>query len=565
MISQLRSLFENDPILVVALAAALVAFATTPLAFAVLARMEWFQARRGRVMRRPSFVAVVIGMLLVMSIPAIFSALALKSRYFDKDRYEFDPNRTLSVLDQGRQYRTLEEADAAVRAERERLDNTSKNLLNAVKKFDESFLALRSAALQHPATYQALPGVLNQLAEIHKSVGLDAPQQLMNLTAPPAAIAASVPPPGAVAVAMPAAGTPAPAAATAPAAVATAAGGGISQAEADAEIATVPDPQKVVAGQLPLTDVPAGWVLVKDGPKHIETFNAENLYEKIDGRAESFIPYKVVGAAYCNYHPDKDDSVEVQLFVFDMTDAIHAFGKYASEKPDEVEAVAIGKEGYTAAGSVFFYSGRYYTQVSVSNEDPKTAAFALEIAKKVAAKQQPKADAGGTPETAEAGSPDAIFKLLPAGPGRSGDKYLSQDVFGYSFLESVFEADYKDEKVTWQGFIRPYADPAEAAKMFDKYVSSLKGFGAQVKPLECPDAEKMVVCNLDGLLDVVFLKGNSLAGVNGATALPKAEAFTRAFAKELPRSVAAFAPPKEDAEKKPAEGAEGGGDSSENN
>ncbi len=556
MISQLRNAFENDPLLCVALAAALIALATTPLAFAVLGRLEWFQSRRGRVLQKPAFATVIVGMMLVMGIPAIFSLLALKSQSFDKNRYEFDPNRTLSVLDQGRQYRTLKEADEAVRAAQKRLDDREKNLLNAVKKLDESFLALRAAAVQHPATYQSLPGVLNQLAEIHKSVGLDAPQQLLNLTAPPAAIGQVAAAPVMVASAVPASASPSTAAvaATAPA------GGGITQAEADAEIATVPEPQKALARQLPLTDVPAGWQLVKDGPKHLETFNAENLYEKIDGRAESFLPYKVVGMAYCNFRPAGDDSVEVQLSIFDMTDSIHAFGKYASEKPDQFAPVALGKDGYTSAGSVFFYTGRYYTQVSVSNEDPKTAAFALEIAKKVAGIQQPKTETGGASEAIAEGSPEAMFKLLPTGSGRNGDKYLAQDVFGYSFLNSVFESDYKDGNVTWQGFIRPYANPEEASAMFDKYLASVKGFGAKVETLDCPDADKMATINLDGLIDVIFVKGNTLAGANGATALPKTEEFARALAKALPKSVTAFVAPAEPADNKEPAGGEGGGD-----
>ena len=41
-----------------------------------------------------------------MGIPAIFLALLVKSQYFDMNRYEFDPNRTLSVLQQGRQFET---------------------------------------------------------------------------------------------------------------------------------------------------------------------------------------------------------------------------------------------------------------------------------------------------------------------------------------------------------------------------------------------------------------------------------------------------------------------------
>ena len=142
-----------------------------------------------------------------------------------------------------------------------------------------------------------------------------------------------------------------------------------------------------LAAMLPLADLPAEWTVGKSGERHLETFNAENLYEKIDGRAESFIQYGVKGMAYTFYHPAADPSNELQLYVFEMADSLKALGKYGLEKPDEVKTVAIGTEGYTSAGSTLFYSGKYYTQIVSTQDDPKFAAFALELAKRVAARQ----------------------------------------------------------------------------------------------------------------------------------------------------------------------------------
>ncbi len=45
--SRYRDELSSDPMLVLALSAALVAFATTPIAFAVLGRMDWFKAGAG--------------------------------------------------------------------------------------------------------------------------------------------------------------------------------------------------------------------------------------------------------------------------------------------------------------------------------------------------------------------------------------------------------------------------------------------------------------------------------------------------------------------------------------
>jgi hypothetical protein len=543
--AQLRDFYANEPLLAAAVTAATVALATTPIAFAVLGRLQWFKARRGRVLQTPEFSSVVCGMMLVMGIPAIFIGLVVKSRYFDKDRYEFDPNRAWSVLEQGRGYNDLREADAAVKREAERLALERKDLVENVKKLDEAMLALRAAAGSGttPAVARAIPGVLQRLAGVRRSVGVDGPQQLMDFTAPPVEIASAVAAPG-PSPASPAATAPAPGpavAANAPqpassAAPPAAAGGGLSKAEADAEIATMPEPQKPIAAMLPLTDLPAGWVVGKSGEKHIETFNAENLFEKIDGRAESFIQYNVKGMAYTYYHPAGDESNEVQVYVFEMGGPLRALGKYGSEKPEEAKPIQVGSEGYTSAGSTLFYSGPYYTQIVSTLDDPKFAGFALEIARRIAASQKPAAEKPVADATAAA-TPEALFALLPTGHGRANPQFVAQDVFGYSFLSDVFMAEYSEGGTTWQGFLRPYPTPEEAKAVFDKYIEGVKKDGAEVKEVEAEGADRMAVVSNIGLIDAFFLKGNTVGGANGATEARPAEQFARAFAKSLPARV----------------------------
>src|SRR5262245_61449218 len=99
---QVIDYFWADPLRGVAIAAAVLALATTPIVFAILGRLNYFETRRGRTFQKPTFASVICAMMLVMGIPAIFLALVVKSQYFDKSRYEYDPNQTISVLDQGR-------------------------------------------------------------------------------------------------------------------------------------------------------------------------------------------------------------------------------------------------------------------------------------------------------------------------------------------------------------------------------------------------------------------------------------------------------------------------------
>jgi hypothetical protein len=561
ILAKWRDALWSDPLLTVAVTAAVVALALTPPAFAILGRLEWFKARRGRTMQRPTFASIVVAMMLVMGIPAIFLALVVKSQYFDQNRYEFDPNKTWSVLEQGRGFHDVKEADLAVKREMERLALERKNLVDSVKKLDETMLALRAVAGTSLAVAQTVPSVLERLAKVRASVGIDGPQQLMDFTAPPvdlAAVAAAAPSP-----ALLAAMSQVPATATATGTSAPT-GNGLTEAQSKAEVATVPEPQRALAAMLPLTNLPQGWTLGKLGERHLETFNADNLFEKINGRAESFIDYGVRGMAYADFHPTGDDSADVQVYIFEMGNTLKALGKYASEKPEEFKLIPIGSEGYVSAGSTIFYSGAYYTQVVTTSDDAKFTAFALELAQRVAARQNAgseqevaaTAGSGAAPAATESGGkvaamekpqakakatgPEALFGLLPDEPGKASPKYVAQDAFGYSFLSDVFMADYQKDGTTWQGFLRPYRDAKEAEAVFSKYLEGAKLDGADIKTIETDGADRMIKSTNIGLVDVIFLKGNVIGGANGATQDKPAEAFARSFVQSLPAEIPAI-------------------------
>ena len=73
--------------------------------------------------------------------------------------------------------------------------------------------------------------------------------------------------------------------------------------------------------------------------------------------------------------------------------------------------------------------------------------------------------------------------------------------------------------------------------MLEKYIAGVKKDGAEVKTLKAEGADEMVMSTNIGLIDVVFRKGNCVAGANGATSAGPAEAFARALAKSLPATV----------------------------
>ena len=343
--------------------------------------------------------------------------------------------------------------------------------------------------------------------------------------------------------------------------VAAATASGLSPAEIEAELATVPEPQRKIAAMLPLADLPPEWTVGKSGERHLESFNADNLYEKIDGRAESFIQYGVKGMAYAFYHPTGDPSNELQLYIFEMADPLKALGKYGSEKPDEFKTVPIGNEGYTTAGSTLFYSGRYYTQIVSTQDDPKFSAFALELAKRVAARQKPGGSAAPTAASTESPSPasdrrpqpphrqhpqraaskDPATETKPAQPRpsqppqRSPRRRSSLSCRPRTGRETPSTSPRMSSatafsptcswpitrKGTTPGRVSsaPTAMRRRPRRCWRSTSSASRKTAPRSKHSRPEGADEMVVSNNIGLVDVVFRKGNTLAGANGATSI----------------------------------------------
>ena len=560
VLATLQGWFLDDPLWALAASACVIAMATTPIAFILLGRREYLYTRRGRTYRKPEWWSVVCSMMLAMGIPGILLVLLVKSQHFDEDRYAFDPNTTWSVSEQGRQYRDVEELSKAAEVEFERLQEERRLLVEGVKKLDQEMIGLRSAAAAFPPAAEAVPGVLETLATIRQAVGVDAPQQLLDETAPPLELARSssgmmaypymMPPPGYDW------GAQAPPPGTAPA---SPSGPGLTATQLQAELTKVPEPQRDLAALLPLTDLPQGWQIGDSGERFLETFNAENLYEKIDGRAESFTQYDVVGMAYTFYHPEGNPANEVQLYIFELASPLKALGKYGTERPEEAVPLEVGVAGYSSGTSVFFHAKTYYVQIVPTSDSDEFRDFALAIARRISNEvlpgsvPEPDASAEGdeslaTPDQSPAPSepesaepdPTVIFALLPDGPSRSNEQYVAQDVFGYSFLSDVFMASYAEGDLTWQSFIRPYATPERAKAVFDLYRAEAEAFDAKIQEVESDSTDSMYIAENFGLIDVLFVKGNAFGGVNGASDVESARRFAEEFADSLPDTVVHF-------------------------
>lgn len=98
-------------------------------------------------------------------------------------------------------------------------------------------------------------------------------------------------------------------------------------------------------------------------PTGIEHFSPDELYIKIDGQAEAYLSFGVVGLSFGTYSRRDDATRTIDVYWYDMGSPESARRILEQEQPADRTVVSIGDAAYTSAGAVFFRVGRHYVQV----------------------------------------------------------------------------------------------------------------------------------------------------------------------------------------------------------
>lgn len=121
-----------------------------------------------------------------------------------------------------------------------------------------------------------------------------------------------------------------------------------------------------------------GWT----GPAQLRRFAPDELYLKIDGRAELYLQHDVAGLTFAAYRRADDPQRGLDVYCYEMRDAACAGRIYDLERPPDAAALALGDAAYQAGGAVYFRRGSAYVQVLPAAAEDADAA--LELARRLA-------------------------------------------------------------------------------------------------------------------------------------------------------------------------------------
>jgi hypothetical protein len=189
----------------------------------------------------------------------------------------------------------------------------------------------------------------------------------------------------------------------------------------------------VACAQAPVTDFPEieGW----GSPTAVNSYDADSLWEFINGAAETFIQYGFKELETAEF---SRDGTKVAVSIYDMGSALNAYGVYRTELPDAAEPLAIGAPAIVSPPyQALMAKDRFYIKVDVYDGEMDGAAGRAVLESLAAS--LPGSD----------GMPDE-FAALPTKDRVPGSERFTREAFlGLRELEHCVSAEYVDGRTVF--------------------------------------------------------------------------------------------------------------------
>jgi len=236
--------------------------------------------------------------------------------------------------------------------------------------------------------------------------------------------------------------------------------------------------------QMPQCTAVQGWT--QQGPAR--SYDADNLFEYIDGNAEAYILYHFVAMKGITC---QSGGVTFNIDISEFEDPEFAYGMFTSTRDPRLPTEKMGVTGQVTQRKGFFTKDKYYVEISANPEGDHTATLRafLSIIEKNIQGRTTLPDAFGWFPT-EGLTPDSI-RLVP------------ESVLGLRMLQRGYIAQYQ----AGRAFLVRESSPDSAAQVFTK----LRGRFGQTTPATIADE---AFTGTDKFLNgmCVFRKGSFIGG-----------------------------------------------------
>jgi len=242
---------------------------------------------------------------------------------------------------------------------------------------------------------------------------------------------------------------------------------------------------------------PEGWKIYN----RVLRFTPENLYKQINGRAEFYLAYDVMGMTFASFESLTDKDQFIDISIYDMGSLTDAFGVYSTERTEGAAVLNFGRASYRSGANVYIWKGQYYVQIIISDSTEKLKRIGMDLAQ------------GVTNFLGDSGEPVwGLTSLSKTDVIPESIKYFKVDALGLDFMRYTYTAHYDIDDTVVSVFLSQRASPESALISVDRYVEYANQYGKQAHHLTM-DGESFFICDMGGSYDVVFQKGSLMGGV----------------------------------------------------
>ena len=252
-----------------------------------------------------------------------------------------------------------------------------------------------------------------------------------------------------------------------------------------------------------------------------EVYDSETLSDKINGKAELYLPAGFVRLECRRFALEADPARWMELFVYDMGDNSGAFSVYSQQRREQAQPLDLTAEAYQSTNGIFLVQGAFYLEIIGSDSSDALVAEMIALARTFV-ELHPAAEA----------LPDERTLFPKEGLVAESVALTSENAFGFEAFNRIFTAEYRNADHLATAFVSRRASDAEAAELADAYITHLIEYGG--RRLESPaDGPPITVIEIMDMIEIVFHQGDILAGIHEANDL----AFALSLAHELHHSV----------------------------
>ena len=277
-------------------------------------------------------------------------------------------------------------------------------------------------------------------------------------------------------------------------------------------------PSETTGFALPADGEPPGWSLVTE----LEHYEADNLWEYINGQADFFIDYGFVRVDTAEYRNDQE-SGSVVLEVYRMGRPQEAFGIFAAERTRDDRPLEIGAGAYLGTNVLGFWQAEQYVKLTSFDDGPAVEQLLIALAEEVSARLPSQ---GHELET---------LVLFPEEDRvEASERFIPKNFLGQPYLTNAYRVGYTFDSQQLQLFVVDTGSPEEAQSHFKRLEDFYRERDQGPVILETTQNPPMLIVDGPSKM-VVFRLDHRLGGAIGMRSLDVGRTAAAALAERMRR------------------------------